>query len=224
MNPFKAILALALSLSFALPGLADKHEEKEEADRPLHRRTNTEVRSFLKEHFPEPLKDLRHAEEKGDVDAVEKFWHEAREFIGELHLTREELGEHAADALLVMRRTEFVADRLTEHFHDAEGDDDVQLEIKSELHTVLGLHHKNRLLIEEMKLERARDELERSAQELKQLTERTEMILNDELRKRLSGDHGGSDEAGEEHDSEKKDEPGENGDAENRKKKDDEKR
>ena len=186
MNPFKAILTIAISLAIALPGIAENHERQD--DRQIFLRTKSEVRSFLKEHFPEPLEHLRHAEEEDDEKAVEKFWPEANTFVGEFHLTRQDVGEEAAETFLIMRRTEFIADRLVDEFHSEE-DEAGQDEIKGELREVLAKHLKQSLALDKLELERARHELEEATQELEEIASHLEELLDEELHERLFGLH-----------------------------------
>ena len=182
MNPFKAILAIAVSLALTLPVFADEDEDDE---REIHRRTNSEVREFFETHFPEPLEHLRHAEEEGDEEGVEQFWHEASKFVGEFFLTREELGPDAAEIFLVLRRTEFVADRLTDEFHHPE-DDSAATKIKAHLREVISTHLEHQLKLEQ--IDRARRELEEVARELEEIAAHRDEIVTDELHERLSGE------------------------------------
>jgi hypothetical protein len=182
MNPFKAILAIAVSLALTLPVFADEDEDDE---REIHRRTNSEVREFFETHFPEPLEHLRHAEEEGDEEGVEQFWHESSKFVGEFFLTREELGPDAAEIFLVLRRTEFVADRLTDEFHHTE-DDSAATKIKAHLREVISTHLEHQLKLEQ--IDRARRELEEVARELEEFAAHRDEIVTDELHERLSGE------------------------------------
>lgn len=198
MNPFKAILAIAVSLALTLPVFADEDEDDE---REIHRRTNSEVREFFETHFPEPLEHLRHAEEEGDEEGVEQFWHEASKFVGEFFLTREELGPDAAEIFLVLRRTEFVADRLTDEFHHTE-DDSAATKIKAHLREVISTHLEHQLKLEQ--IDRARRELEEVARELEEIAAHRDEIVTDELHERLSGEEEEEDD-GEEDDDETED-------------------
>jgi hypothetical protein len=197
MNPFKAILAIAVSLALTLPVFADEDEDDE---REIHRRTNSEVREFFETHFPEPLEHLRHAEEEGDEEGVEQFWHESSKFVGEFFLTREELGPDAAEIFLVLRRTEFVADRLTDEFHHTE-DDSAATKIKAHLREVISTHLEHQLKLEQ--IDRARRELEEVARELEEFAAHRDEIVTDELHERLSGEE--EEDDGEEDDDETED-------------------
>ena len=204
MNPFKAILAIAVSFALTLPVFADEDEDDE---REIHRRTNSEVREFFETRFPEPLEHLRHAEEEGDEEGVEQFWHEASKFVGEFFLTREELGPDAAEIFLVLRRTEFVADRLTDEFHHTE-DDSAATKIKAHLREVISTHLEHQLKLEQIELDHARRELEEVARELEEIAAHRDEIVSDELHERLSGeeeDDDGEEDNGEEDDGEEDD-------------------
>ena len=192
MNPFKAILAIAVSLALTLPVFADEDEDDE---REIHRRTNSEVREFFETRFPELLEHLRHAEEEGDEEGVEQFWHEASKFVGEFFLTREELGPDAAEIFLVLRRTEFVADRLTDEFHNTE-DDSAATKIKAHLREVISTHLEHQLKLEQ--IDRARRELEEVARELEEIAAHRDEIVTDELHERLSGEEEEEEDDGEE--------------------------
>ena len=214
----KLIAALIASLGLVLPGFAQDDEDEER----LHRRTKSEIRAFLEKHFAEPLQYLRHAEEEGNKEGVEEFWREAGELVGEFHHLGEELGGKAAEAFLHVRRTGFIADRLTKEFHESDNEAH-RAELKAKLHEIIGAHVEHRLHLERAELDRARRELEEAAHELQEAFAHHAKIVEEELHERLhreedkehedekrEGDEDGDDED----DEDEGDEDGDEGDDE----------